>query len=320
MFALLCPGQGSQTPGMLTPWLEGPRAAAHITEWSRAAGVDLAAHGTRSDAATIRDTAIAQPLIVATSLLAFHAAADAVPAIAASRHPAPAPRSTPAVVVAGHSVGEFTAAAIAGILTPTEAVALVAERGRAMAACAAAEPTGMTAVIGGDPDAVLAAIRAAGLIPANINGAGQVVAAGPRAALATLEACPPAGARVRRLDVAGAFHTPSMAGAQERLARSVAALPPRSRATTTIPLVSCRDGAAVHDTSAVLTRLVDQVTAPVRWDLVMRTMASLPLTCAVELAPAGVLTGLARRELPGPARVKFNGPGDGAHVNEAVAA
>jgi [acyl-carrier-protein] S-malonyltransferase len=301
---------------MLTPWLEDPAAADLIAEWSEAADIDLAAHGTTSGADTIRDTSIAQPLIVATSLVAYHAAADAVPALRTEGRQS----TSPTLDVAGHSVGEFTAAAIAGVFTPAEAVALVAERGRAMAACAAAEATGMSAVIGGEPDVVLAAIHAADLVPANINGAGQVVAAGLVTALARLEADPPAGARVRRLDVAGAFHTPFMDGAQLRLSRAVAALGSRPRTWAAIPVLSCRDGQPIGDLTRIVTRMVDQVTRPVRWDQIMHSIKSIGLRVAIELAPAGVLTGLIRREMPGMARVKVNGPGDLTQLAEAVAA
>jgi [acyl-carrier-protein] S-malonyltransferase len=313
---------------MLIPWLANPAAARRIDEWSEAANLDLAAHGTTSDAATIRSTAIAQPLIVAASLLAFEAVSDAVPAL----------REPPTVVV-GHSVGEFAAAAIAGALTPAQAVAAVAERGRAMAECAAKTPTGMSAVIGGEPRSAIAAIEAAGLEAANINGPGQVVAAGTLDALAALEAAPPKGARVRRLDVAGAFHTAYMAGATTRLGRVLddfgpAPHAPKEPATPTpapavqpsgvralrLAVISNLDGQAVVDGATLLHRLVSQVTLPVRWDLVLDRMADIGVTATLELAPAGVLTGLTKRALPKIARTRINRPQDAGALLETLRA
>jgi [acyl-carrier-protein] S-malonyltransferase len=305
VFAVLCPGQGSQTPGLLSPWLTDPAAHHRLTEWSAAAGLNLIELGTRADSATIRDTAVAQPLIVATSLLSFQTAADA------------GHRLPPSFVTAGHSVGEFAAATIAGVLSPSEAIRLVAIRGRAMAECAANAPTGMVAVIGGDPEAVEGAVQAAGLVVANVNGAGQVVAAGLESDIARLR--PPPSARLRRLDVAGAFHTSYMATARDRLARAVASLPPRP-ASAALPVLSCLDGLAITDPATLLDRLVQQVVAPVRWDLVMRTMSLLPLTLAAELAPAGVLTGLVRRELPDLPRVKLTDPASAVDAARQVSA
>jgi [acyl-carrier-protein] S-malonyltransferase len=278
-------------------------ARALVAEWSEAADVDLLAYGTTADADAIRDTAIAQPLIVAASLLAAQALGGPPPAL-----------------VAGHSVGEFAAAALAGALSPTEAVALVATRGRAMAECGTVSPGGMVAVVGGDPDTVLAAIASAGLTAANHNGAGQIVAAGPLPALAALAADPPPRCRLVRLAVAGAFHTAAMAPAEAALADAVAARPPPGHPRTQVPLASNLDGAVLTDPLAVRDRLVRQVTRPVRWDLVSRTMASLPLTSTVELAPAGVLTGLVKRGLPHLARLTLDSPDDAAPVAAALAA
>lgn len=299
----MCPGQGSQSPGFLRPWLEVPGSADLLGAFSDACGVDLVRHGTESDAETIRDTAVAQPLIVAASLVALRALLDGRAA------------ADVVDVTAGHSVGELAAAAVAGVLDDAGAVGLVAHRARAMAAAAALQPTGMSAVVGGEPEAVLAAVEAAGLHPANVNGAGQVVAAGALDALADLAAEPPARARVIPLQVAGAFHTPFMGPAYEEFTAVAAGWPAHDPA---LPLLSDADGEpyAADDGSPfgrgrdVLRRLADQVVAPVRWDLCQRTLAGLGVTGLVELAPAGVLTGLARRALPGVETVALSAPAD----------
>ncbi|PJI93415.1 ACP S-malonyltransferase [Luteimicrobium subarcticum] len=287
MLAVVCPGQGSQTPGMLAPWLEIPGLREILGTWSELSGADLLTHGTTSDADTIRDTAVAQPLIVGASLLAAHAILgdDAGAAGVAT--------------TAGHSVGEFAATAVAGLLSPEDAVRLVGVRGSAMARAAALTPTGMAAVLGGEPDEVTARLEALGLTPANVNGGGQVVAAGPLDALAALGAEPPRRARVIPLQVAGAFHTQAMAPATDELRTAVDALALDGSTAPTVTLLSNADGAAVVDRADALARLVGQVTRPVRWDLCQATLLDQGVTGLLELAPGGVLTGLARRALPG---------------------
>lgn len=287
---------------MLVPWTDVDGFADALGRASDVVGVDLLAHGTTSDAPTIRDTAVAQPLLVATALASLRAllgvAPDATLAVAA-----------PAAfdVAAGHSVGELTAAAAAGVLTDDEALALVAVRGAAMARAAAATPTGMSAVLGGDPDEVLARLAALDLVPANVNGGGQVVAAGTLDALAALAAEPPARARVVTLQVAGAFHTRHMAPAVEELAQAAAAVVPGRPVVT---LLGNADGAAVVDGADALDRIVAQVARPVRWDLCQATLAGLGVTAMLEVAPGGVLTGLARRTLPGVETVALKSPAD----------
>ncbi len=298
MLALVCPGQGSQTPGFLAPWLELAGVAEQLDEFSEASGTDLRAHGTVSDADTIRDTAVAQPLIVSASLIAFGALLDGRDAAGLVD------------VTAGHSVGELAAAAVAGVLDRAGAVGLVTARAKAMASAAALEPTGMTAVVGGDPDEVLAAISAAGAFPANVNGGGQVVAAGSLAALARLAEAPPARARVIPLQVAGAFHTPFMQPALDTFGPVAAGWPAQA---PRLPFLSDADGAAYApgaSGSDVLARLAAQVVAPVRWDLCQATMLEMGVTGLIELAPAGVLVGLARRSLPGVETVAVKGPAD----------
>jgi len=295
----VCPGQGSQTPGLLAPWLELPGAADRLAWFSAVTGVDLVEHGTRSDADTIRDTAIAQPLIVAAGLLT----ADALAAL------------PPRAVLAGHSVGEYTAAALSGVLTAEQALVLVRERGRAMATASAAEPTGMSAVLGGDPEDVAAALVARGLVAANANGGGQVVAAGALDALAALAAEPPARARVKPLQVAGAFHTRYMASAVATLEPLARAVVPGDPVGT---LLSNADGAAV-DGATALSRLVSQVSNPVRWDACMATMAELGVTALLELSPGGALAGLAKRALPAVRRVAVSTPDDLTAARELLA-
>jgi len=302
VLAVLAPGQGSQKPGFLTPWLALPGAEARLRWWSTLAGVDLLHLGTEADAEEIRDTAKTQPLLVAAGLLA----AEHLPLYDVA-------------LVAGHSVGEITAAALSGAFTPETAIAFAGIRGREMAAACAQEPTGMSAVLGGDPDEVLAAIEAAGLHPANRNGAGQVVAAGPLSGLEKLAANPPAGARVTALKVAGAFHTPYMAPAEAALE---AVAPGIRYSDPTRLLLSNADGSAVSTGSELVVRLIRQVTLPVRWDLCMRTLADLGVTGVIELTPAGTLAGLIKRELKGdaaPEIVKVNTPDDLPAARDLIA-
>lgn len=300
MLAILAPGQGAQTPGMLLPWLDFPGAAPMLAGFSDLSGLDLVRLGTSAGAEEIKDTAVTQPLIVALGLLA---AAQLTLA--------------DSTVVAGHSVGELTAAAIAGAITRDAAVAFAARRGAEMAAACALAPTGMSAVLGGDPDEVIASISAHGLTAANRNGAGQVVAAGSLTALAALAADPPAGARVRPLPVAGAFHTHYMAPAEEVMADFAQDLSARN---PTHVLLSNADGAALSTGHGVLGRLVRQVTRPVRWDLCQQSMRQLGITAIVELAPAGTLAGLARREIPGVEIVAIKSPDDLDAARRLIAA
>ncbi|MFR9804428.1 ACP S-malonyltransferase [Pseudonocardia sp. RS010] len=299
MIALLAPGQGSQSPGMLAPWLADPAAAETVTSWSEATGLDLARLGTTADADEIKDTAVTQPLVVVNALLAAARLADALPSTAPT---------------AGHSVGELAAAAIAGVLTPDQAVRLAAIRGRAMADACALEPSGMAAVLGGDETAVLARLEELGLDPANRNGAGQIVAAGPQAAIEELEKAPPQGARrAAVLPVAGAFHTRFMAPAEDAVRAAAAELDPADPAR---PLLTNSDGSVVKGGAAALDLLVAQVTRPVRWDSCMATLGELGVTAVLELPPAGTLVGLVRRDLKGVTTLALKTPDD---LDKAVA-
>jgi len=304
MLLIAAPGQGAQAPGFLREWLELPGVAERLGSWSELAGCDLIRCGTSADADEIRDTAIAQPLLVAAAV-AVAAELLGLPAEAAALADAAAAAGVDAA--AGHSVGELGAGAIAGTLAPEDAIRLVRVRARAMARAAAAEATGMTAVLGGDEQAVLASIEAHGLTPANINGAGQIVAGGTADQLAAFAADPPPGARLRPLSVAGAFHTRHMAPAVGALREAAATVAVRDPVLT---LLSNRDGSVVRSGADWLERIVTQVSAPVRWDRCQQTMAGLGVTTLIELPPAGTLTGLARRALPGAATLGLKSPAD----------
>ena len=308
MLVIAAPGQGAQTPGFLSPWLDLPGFADRLAAWSDLAGCDLIRNGTTAGKDEITDTAVAQPLLVAAAL----AAAEALASVTGpDAHPGGAlcgdltQIGREADIAAGHSVGELAAGAIAGAISADDAMRLVGVRGRAMAKAAAAEPTGMTAVLGGAQDDVLATLDSRGLTPANVNGAGQIVAAGTMAQLDALAADPPPGARLRPLSVAGAFHTAHMAPAVAALREATAGITVRDPA---ILLLSNADGAAVASGREWLDRIVTQVSAPVRWDECMRTMADLGASALIELPPGGTLTGLARRALPGVALTALKTP------------
>jgi [acyl-carrier-protein] S-malonyltransferase len=294
VIVIVCPGQGSQTPGFLAPWVAESRFRDQLAGISDAVGVDLLAHGTTSDADTIRDTAIAQPLIVAAGLLTLSALLTDG-------------RRERIGGIAGHSVGEVTAAAGAGILSETDAVALVRERGAAMADAAALAPTGMSAVIGADEAELLARLDELGLSPANYNGGGQVVVAGALDALAALAENPPERARVIPLQVAGAFHTRYMQPAADSLSSFAAALPVSD---PTLRIWTNNDGSVVDSGRRFIDLLVGQVSSPVRWDLCMDAFAASGVTGLVELAPAGALAGLAKRGLKGVPTVAIKTPDD----------
>ncbi|MFI9647810.1 ACP S-malonyltransferase [Streptomyces sp. NPDC052040] len=300
MLVLVAPGQGAQAPGFLTPWLDLPGAADRVAAWSDAIGLDLAHYGTQADADAIRDTAVAQPLLVAAGLLSAAALGDITPG-----------------AVAGHSVGEITAAAFAGILDDTAALRLVRKRGLAMAEAAASTPTGMSALLGGEPATTLPHLEKLGLTPANVNGAGQIVAAGTLEQLAALAEDKPEGVRrVVPLKVAGAFHTHHMAPAVDRLAEAAEALTP---ADPRITYVSNKDGQAVATGAEVLQRLIGQVANPVRWDLCMETFEKLGVTALIEVCPGGTLTGIAKRALPGVQTLALKTPDDLDAARDLVA-
>ncbi|MFR9800510.1 ACP S-malonyltransferase [Streptomyces sp. MS06] len=300
MLVLVAPGQGAQTPGFLTPWLELPGAADRVAAWSDAIGLDLAHYGTQADADEIRDTAVAQPLLVAAGLLSAAALGDISPG-----------------AVAGHSVGEFTAAVLAGVLDETAALALVRKRGLAMAEAAAITETGMSALLGGDAATTVPHLEKLGLTAANVNGAGQIVAAGTREQLAALAEDKPEGVRrVVPLKVAGAFHTHHMAPAVDRLAEAAKDLEP---ADPKVAYVSNKDGLTAATGDDVVARLVGQVANPVRWDLCMDTFRELGATALLEVCPGGTLTGIAKRALPGVKTLPLKTPDDLDAARELIA-
>lgn len=306
MLVLVAPGQGAQTPGFLTPWLELPGVEDRLREWSATSDLDLVHYGTEADADDIRDTAVAQPLLVASALIS-----------ARQLFPTAADLSRRVGAVAGHSVGELAACALGGVAPEEQAVILARKRGLAMAEAAGLAETGMAALLGGEPEDVLPHLEKLGLTPANINGAGQIVAAGTAAQLAALAEDMPEGTRkVVRLKVAGAFHTAHMAPAATALEAAAAEL------TVTDPhtrYVSNKDGQVISSGTEVVARLVSQLVSPVRWDLCMETFKELGVTALLELAPGGTLTGLAKRALPGVKTLALKRPEDLDAARELIA-
>ncbi|HEX9176021.1 ACP S-malonyltransferase [Mycobacterium sp.] len=299
MIALLCPGQGSQTPGMLSPWLELPGASETLTSWCEVSGLDLVTLGTTATAEEITDTAVTQPLVVAATLLAHQ---ELVRRNLLARR-----EISREVLVAGHSVGEIAAYAIGGIISADDAVALAATRGVEMAKACALEPTGMSAVLGGEETEVLARLDELELVPANRNAAGQVVAAGRLDALAKLAENPPEKARVRLLATAGAFHTHFMSSALDAYTAAAANV---QTAEPTAVVLSNADGQPVASAEDAMTKLVAQMTRPVRWDLCTETLRQRNVTAIVEFPPAGTLTGIAKRELRGIGTHAVKSPAD----------
>lgn len=294
MIVVVCPGQGAQTPGFLLPWLDVPAFRTSIESMQAASGIDLIAHGTVSDADTIRDTAVAQPLIVSAGVATLAALFDLEGQI-----------SNKIAGVAGHSVGEITAAVASGVFSAEQGIKFVKERGDAMALAAGLEPTSMAAVLGGDQTVVEARLAELGLEPANYNGGGQIVAAGSASAIGELQAEGPAGARVIPLQVAGAFHTRYMAPAVETLATYAAGMTvgdPLSK------LWSNAGGKSVTSGQEFVQLMVNQVKSPVRWDLCMQAMVEAGVTALIEVSPAGTLTGLAKRSMPGIESVAIKTP------------
>ena len=294
MIAIVCPGQGAQTPGFFSPWLELPEFRASIEAMQTASGFDLIKHGTESDADTIRDTAVAQPLIVAAGIATVSALLGGKPAAESG-----------IAGVSGHSVGEITAAAIAGIFDAEQAIKFVKVRADAMAAAAAIEKTSMAAIVGGEQSVVEARLAELDLEPANYNGSGQIVAAGSAEAIAKLQAEGPNGARVIPLQVAGAFHTRYMKPAVSALADFAAGVSVNNPATK---IWSNAGGLLISSGEEFKNLLVKQVSNPVRWDMCMQSMLDAGVTAIIEVSPAGTLAGIAKRAMPGVEAVAVKTP------------
>jgi [acyl-carrier-protein] S-malonyltransferase len=299
VLAILAPGQGAQKSGFLESWLTQLPVADRLLECSAAAGRNLSAAGTSMPDEAITDTAVAQPLIVAAGI----SAATLLEL----------PSDT---VFAGHSVGEFTAACLAGVLDAQAAMRLVTIRGREMAAASAEPESGMAAVLGGEEAEVIAAILRVGCVAANYNGKGQIVAAGTRGAIAALIAEPPTGARVRPLPVAGAFHSPLMSPARAAVATAAAEI---ATADAVTGVISNRDGRLIASGADLVLRLVDQICQPVRCDLCMASLVELGVTSVIELPPAGTLTAMIRRAAPDIATLALSSPDDLPAAHELIA-
>jgi [acyl-carrier-protein] S-malonyltransferase len=299
MIVVLCPGQGSQKPGFLNDWLEIPAFRNQFAELSDSVSIDLIKHGTLSDEETIRDTAVAQPLIVASSIAS--AALLKLNGISG---------------VAGHSVGEVSAASIAGVISNQEAMQLVNVRAKAMAKAAAASEQSMAAILGGEQEDVIAKLNELGLFGANLNGAGQIVAAGSKAAIQELATTPPAGAKVIPLTVAGAFHTKFMEPAVGELNEFTSSLAVQN---PEIRVWSNQAGQTVTSGSELMNLLVGQVANSVRWDLCMQAMVTAGVTGVIEVSPAGTLAGLAKRGMPGVEIVALKSPADLDSANSLIA-
>ena len=303
MICIACPGQGSQAPGFLNPWLEIPVFKEQIEKASAVLGIDLVHYGTVADADAIRDTKIAQPLIVAAGIASYLTLKDSLG------------QRLVVSATAGHSVGEITAAYVSGIFDAENALRFVQRRGNEMADAAALEQSSMAAVVGGEIDAVLAHLDSVGLFAANYNGAGQVVAAGSKDLIDALVASPPAGSRVIALQVAGAFHTSYMEPARPALAAFAKEL---SVQDPQISLWTNNDGSLVESGQKYLDLMVNQVSNPVRWDKTMESMEGANISVMVELLPAGALSGIAKRAMPNTVAIALKTPADLDKVAEAI--
>ena len=303
MICIACPGQGSQAPGFLNPWLEIPVFKEQIEKASAVLGIDLIHFGTVADADEIRDTKIAQPLIVAAGIASYEALKQSLG------------ETLVVSATAGHSVGEITAAYVSGIFDSDNALKFVQRRGNEMAAAAALAPSSMAAVVGGELDDVVAHLESFGLFAANYNGAGQVVAAGTKELIDALVATPPAGSRVVALQVAGAFHTSFMEPARPVLAAFAKELDVQD---PDISIWTNNDGSLVATGQKYLDLMVNQVSNPVRWDKTMESMQRANVSVMVELLPAGALSGIAKRAMPNTVAIALKTPADLDKVAEAI--
>jgi [acyl-carrier-protein] S-malonyltransferase len=303
VISIACPGQGSQTPGFFEPWLAIPTFKKQIDKSSEILGIDLIHFGTVADQDAIRDTKIAQPLIVAAGIASFLVLKERLgEKLAVS-------------ATAGHSVGEITSAYVAGIFDDQTALKFVQKRGNEMAQASSLAESSMAAVVGGEQESVLADLAARGLSAANYNGTGQIVAAGSKEKVVDMVANPPAGTRVIQLQVAGAFHTEFMESARAPLAeysQSVQVKDPD------ILIWTNKDGSSVAEGSKFLDLLVNQVSNPVRWDKTMDSMTNAGVSLLIELLPGGALSGIAKRSMPNTVAIPVKTPADLDKVAEAL--
>jgi [acyl-carrier-protein] S-malonyltransferase len=295
LIALTCPGQGAQTPGFLSPWLELDSFKTAIEQYSAVLEMDLEHFGTNADADQIKDTRVAQPLIVASSMASHAVLIQALQ------------DKSKIAGVAGHSVGEIAAANIAGVLDTEAALRFVKARGEQMAKAASLEASSMAAVVGGEPEVVVSHLESMGLFAANYNGKGQIVAAGAAGKIQELVANPPAGTRVVGLAVAGAFHTSFMETAKVELASLAGSI---NTSNPEMLIWSNSDGSRVDSGERFLELLINQVSKPVRWDKTMDSMTTDGVTALIELLPGGTLTGIAKRAMPGVATLAIKTPED----------
>jgi [acyl-carrier-protein] S-malonyltransferase len=303
MICIACPGQGSQAPGFLEPWLEIPAFKQSIEQSSATVDLDLIHFGTAANAEAIRDTKIAQPLIVAAGIASYQALRNKLG------------DSLKVSATAGHSVGEITAAFVSGIFDSQTALKFVQRRGIEMANAAALSPSSMAAVVGGDSEVVLAHLDSVGLFAANYNGAGQIVAAGATDLVSNLVSSAPAGSRVIQLQVAGAFHTSFMEPARPSLKEFATDLKVLDPA---ISIWSNSNGQLVESGQMFLDLMVNQVSNPVRWDKTMESMTSANVSVMIELLPGGALSGIAKRAMPNTVAIALKTPADLDKVAEAI--
>lgn len=289
----MTPGQGSQTSGMYSSWITDAANKELIANYSELIDLDLLNYGTSASQAEITATNIAQPLLTALTFMSFGKLEVNL---------------NTNIIYSGHSVGEFSAASLAGFYSDETAMKLVNVRGKAMAEAAASNnATGMSAVLGGDKAEVIKHIEQFDLVPANVNSNGQIVASGLLTNLEKLSENPPASTKVRKLEVAGAFHSQFMKTAESELEKEFAQLEVNKSSSI---FISNKDGQIVKDSSELKSRLITQITSPVRWDLCQAKMIELGVTGMLELAPAGVLTGIAKREMPGVELFAIKSPED----------
>ena len=303
MLAVVAPGQGSQSVGMLSPWVTDSKDKELVDSWSSLISVDLLKLGQSGNSEEIKSTDNAQLLIFITSILS-------------SLNLDLKNAKDQSIIFAGHSVGEFAAYSIAGTFEVDQALKIVARRGQSMlAATNAFSKTGMSAVLGGNNDEVISYLREFNLIPANINSNGQIIAAGTLENLDRLANTPPAGTRVRPLEVSAAFHTKYMEPAISRFKEIFRDLNTNSPSQI---ILSNKNGEELNKSTDIIENLINQVISPVRWDLCQAKMVELGVTGMLELAPGGTLCGIAKKEIPSVETFAIKSPEDIQSANDFI--